>query len=93
MSEIIVGNMAKCREALVEVNGALDNIMDYDVDGILHRCVSIIKKALAAPPRNCDRFGTDNAEASLAYEEFCDRAEIEESVNGAISWLLSLDAD
>lgn len=51
-----IGNMAKIREALVKVNGALDNIMDYDVDGVLHRCVSIIKQALAEPPRNCDRF-------------------------------------
>lgn len=51
-------NGAKMREALVKVNGALDNIMDYDVDGVLHRCVSIIKQVLAAPPRNCDRFNT-----------------------------------
>ena len=69
MSEIIVGNMAKCRDALVEVNGALDNIMDYDVDGVLHRCVSIIKQALAEPPRNCD-VGTAEAQTAR-YNKFC----------------------
>ena len=54
---------------------------------------SLAETALAEPARICDRFGTDNVEASLAYEEFCDRAEIDESVNDAIAWLLSPDAD
>jgi len=47
------------------------------------------RAALASPPRNCDRFGTDNTEVAQAYEDFCDRAEIEESVNGAIAWLFA----
>ena len=70
MSEIIVGNMTKCREALVKVNGALDNIMDYDVDGVLRRCVSIIKKALAEPRRNCE-VGTPD-EQYARWRRFCD---------------------
>lgn len=83
-----VGNGAKMREALKAVRMFLDG---YTVNNLELR--RMVDAALAELPRNCDRFGTDNVEASLAYEEFCDRAEIEESVNGAISWLLSLDAD
>ena len=75
MSEIIVGNMAKCRDALVEVNGALDNIMDYDVDGVLHRCVSIIKQALAEPPRNCDVGSAE--EQTRRFRRYCDMTKCE----------------
>lgn len=66
-----VGNGAKMHEALVKVNGALDNIMDYDVDGVLHRCVSIIKQALASPPRNCD-VGTAEEQVKR-HVGWCDR--------------------
>lgn len=87
-NETTTGNGAKMREALKAAKQYLDG---YTVNNLELR--RMVDAALAEPPRNCDKFGTDNAEASLAYEEFCDRAEVEESVNGAISWLLSLDAD
>ena len=102
--ETTTGHGAKMREALIAVKKSIDGIGASSLDGdpeilmmsltqVCARLSARIESALAEPPRNCDRFGTDNAEASLAYEEFCDRAEVEESVNGAISWLLSLDAD
>lgn len=89
-----VGDAAKLREALGNSNVLLEELATIGEWGESAReQIAENNSALAAPPRNCDRFGTDNAEASLAYEEFCDRAEVEESVNGAIAWLLSLDAD
>lgn len=84
--KVEVGNGAKIYEALKQI------LALAKAKGLVE-IQSIAETALAEPPRNCDRFGTDNAEASLAYEEFCDRAEVDESVNGAISWLLSLNAD
>ena len=95
-NEATASNAAKLREALK----CIDSIAKYleagtirDVQHAYRNIQDRVRIALATPPRNCDRFGTDNVEASLAYEEFCDRAEVEESVNGAIAWLLSLDAD
>ena len=90
------GNPAAIRDALNEAVSVLHVCLDPDFPPTyecLRATIDKCEAALAAPPRNCDKFGTDNAEASLAYEEFCDRAEIEESVNDAIAWLLSLDAD
>lgn len=93
-----VGNAAKLREALEQVQKKINYLIgNLTVSNSLvanrMEINGIINAALAAPPRNCDRFGTDNMEASLAYEEFCDRAEVEESVNGAIAWLLTLVAE
>ena len=90
-----VGNAAKLREALIKAITMLA-VCEWP-DGTNMEGVEELRRdidaALDAPPRNCDRFGTDNVEASLAYEEFCDRAEVEESVNGAIAWLLTLVAE
>lgn len=94
-----VCNAAKLHDALKVANETADELLGWvwnhyqELNCMGDRLKRAIEGVLAAPPRNCDRFGTDNAKASLAYEEFCDRAEVEESVNGAISWLLSLDAD
>ena len=86
-----VGNAAKMYEALCEIAKRIENICGSDEcdDREISKIGALIKQTLAAPPRNCDRFGTDNCEATVAYEDYCEKCEIDETVEGAISWLLA----
>ena len=87
-----VGNGAKMREVLEQIRQkAIATIPGSSIQKrTLDKFRLLASAALAAPPRNCDRFGTDNAEALLAYEEVCEKSETEESIADAFSWLFSL---
>lgn len=69
-SEMPVGNEAKLRETLVAVKKSIDEIGASSLDGdpeilmmsltqVCARLSARIDAALAAPPRNCDKFGGD----------------------------------
>ena len=98
-------NMAKARESLEEALKSIDRAMKFlnaipehcGYDGLVEDAADeicalreVCTEALSSPPRNCDRFGTDNVEALLAYEDICEKSETEESVSDAFSWLFAL---
>lgn len=67
------GNAAKLREALVAAQDLLARIdfdADSDLDDMAAPVVAKIGQALAAPPRNCDRFATEH-DANAAFDEMC----------------------
>lgn len=83
------GNAAAMREALIWMK---ERMIAAIHDGSLDcsEALNKIEDALKKPARNCDMFGTDNTEAELAYEEYCEKSEIEESITGAFEWLFAL---
>lgn len=70
------GNAAAMRAALEKIVRIAE---EWDTPGIhavratLYRILEAARAALAAPPRNCDRFATTE-EAENAFVEFCARA-------------------
>ena len=73
-----VGNATKLREAIIKAEAVLDGIrlmvlqgQEYDIhlldiDGALKKC----RAALAAPPRNCDRYN-DRVEMYGVFKDWC----------------------
>lgn len=92
--DVKVGNGAKMHEALVNISKYADCAAMRQHDATTQHYIDQIRKwaeaALAEPLRNCDKFGTDNVDALLEYEDVCEKSETEESVADAFSWLFSL---
>lgn len=66
------GDCAKLREALKAAELGLFRWLSGSISRDEHReLVATIKTALAAPPRNCDRFGGDNAKLQKVYYSEC----------------------
>lgn len=66
------GNSAALREALKAAELGLFRWLSGSISRDEHReLVATIKTALAAPPRNCDRFGGDNAKLQKVYYSEC----------------------
>ena len=65
------GNAAKLREALKAIGGLCAGLMPT-WDGAVGRIKDMAETALAAPPRNCDRFATVD-EARKAHEAICEK--------------------
>ena len=70
----VVGDAAKLREALEELVSNIEmRASVFGIFSIIDRKTFLdAKAALAAPPRNCDRFATAE-EADVAYRRFCAR--------------------
>ena len=67
-----IGNSAALREALKAAELGLFRWLSGSISRDEHReLVATIKTALAAPPRNCDRFGGDNAKLQKVYYSEC----------------------
>lgn len=92
------GDVSKMREALVDVTNIGESFIHgessdpYDIQ-IGKDLRKIAADALASPARVCDKFGTDNVAAHVAYEDLCAKSETKESAADAIAWLLSIDQD
>ena len=65
------GDAAKLREALKAIGGLCAGLMPT-WDGAVGRIKDMAETALAAPPRNCDRFATVD-EARKAHEAICEK--------------------
>ena len=64
------GDCAKLREALDEIRVAAMSDYEWDADYLIEKC----NAALAAPPRNCERYAT----VDEAMDDFADEALIEQ---------------
>lgn len=69
------GNAAKLREALQMFVDSVEWLCDGDESGRIKRQFAVLLSdahaALAAPPRNCDRFATEE-DANAAFDKMCD---------------------
>lgn len=64
-----IGNAAKLRAALKEIIAILNNCaIEHYWDS---KMLDICSAALSAPPRNCDRFATEE-DANAAFDKMCD---------------------
>lgn len=95
-----LGDCAKLREALK----CIDSIAKYleagtirDVQHAYRNIQDRVRIALAAPPRNCDRFGGDNAKLQKVYYSECGKEYEPQDPNsrqaylvGYGNWLLAL---
>lgn len=92
------GNSAALREALKAAELGLFRWLSGSISRDEHReLVATIKTALAAPPRNCDRFGGDNAKLQKVYYSECgkeydpqDPCSRQAYLVGYGNWLLAL---
>lgn len=78
--ESVASNAAKLREALEAVHRMLKLVYENAVEFIQPRLAdeiihtgSVIKAALAVPPRNCDRMNVDDA--FFAFNFMCDNTD------------------
>ena len=91
----VVGNVTKMREALLKASVVLKDAPHYLLtDEYVNECLALIYSALAAPPRNCDKYNTDD-EAYAGFRKFCDESECNEcrfdqnTTTCRLSWLYS----
>ena len=84
-----VGNAAKLREALKAICGLCDGLTPT-WDGAVGRIKDMADAALAAPPRNCDRFASAE-EAWDAYDEWAEsyRAQGKTELLNEVGWLFA----
>ena len=83
------GDAAKLREALKAIGGLCAGLMPT-WDGAVGRIKDMAETALAAPPRNCDRFASAE-EAWDAYDEWVEsyRAQGKTAPFNEFGWLFA----